>query len=212
MLINIAIVTIAYILGSIPSAVWIGRKFYGVDVREHGSRNAGATNTLRVLGGKAAATVFAMDVIKGLAAVMLGHLAGFEQGSDAYFTFKIVLIFAAIVGHIFPVFAGFKGGKGVATLAGATAGLLPMTTLVCLGIFIVMMGITHYVSVGSMTTGLCLPFVSYFIFGNSSPALIVYTIVVSILLLITHRKNIKRLIEGQETKTFVFTNPKANTK
>lgn len=208
MLINIIIIIVAYLLGSIPSAVWIGRKFYGIDVREHGSLNAGATNTLRVLGKQAGAIVFAMDILKGMLAVSLGSFAGFEHGSDAFFTYKIILIFAAILGHIFPIFAGFKGGKGVATLAGATIALLPMTAVVCLGIFVLMMWFTHYVSVGSMTTGICFPFVSYFIFGNTSLPLVIYSCCVAVLLLITHRKNIQRLINKQETKTYVFKKPK----
>ncbi len=208
MLINIIIIIVAYLLGSIPSAVWIGRKFYDTDVREHGSRNAGATNTLRVLGKKAAAIVFAMDIAKGILAVNLSLLSDYEQGSDAYFTFKIVLIFAAIFGHILPVFAGFKGGKGVATLTGATIALLPQTALVCLGVFILVMAITHYVSLGSMTTGVMFPIVSYFIFGNTEVPLVVYSCTVAVLLIITHRKNINRLINKQEPKTYVFKKPK----
>ena len=114
MALNILLVIVAYLLGSIPSAVWIGKRFYGIDVREHGSHNAGATNTLRTLGRRAALPVFAIDILKGFTAVMLSHLSGYAPGSDAMFNFKIMLVAAAVVGHIFPIFAGFKGGKGVA--------------------------------------------------------------------------------------------------
>ena len=119
MVLNITLIVIAYLLGSIPSAVWIGRRFYGIDVREHGSHNAGATNTLRVLGLRAALPVFGIDMLKGFVAVMLSHLTAYENGSDAMFDLKIALVAAAVIGHILPLFAGFRGGKGVATLAGA---------------------------------------------------------------------------------------------
>ncbi|MFI3266282.1 MAG: glycerol-3-phosphate 1-O-acyltransferase PlsY [Rikenellaceae bacterium] len=211
MVINILIIIAAYLLGSIPSAVWIGKKFYGIDVREHGSKNAGATNTLRVLGGKAAAVVFTMDIVKGAAAVTLSRLSSFSQ-SDSLYIFEIILIFAAIFGHIFPVFAGFKGGKGVATLAGATIALLPLTALTCLGCFILVLAITHYVSVGSMITGIVFPFVSYFVFGNTALPLVIYSSSVAVLLLITHRKNIKRLLNKEESKTYIFTKPKTTAK
>ena len=101
MALNILLVIVAYLLGSIPSAVWIGKRFYGIDVREHGSHNAGATNTLRTLGRRAALPVFAIDILKGFTAVMLSHLSGYAPGSDAMFNFKIMLVAAAVVGHIF---------------------------------------------------------------------------------------------------------------
>lgn len=204
MLENIAIVVLAYLLGSIPSAVWVGRKMYGIDVREHGSKNAGATNTLRVLGKGAAAIVFAMDILKGLLAVTLSLLSSFGAETDHYYTFKIVLIFAAVLGHIFPIFAGFKGGKGVATLAGAVIGLLPLTALTCLVIFFTMLAITNYVSVSSMTTGVLFPVVSYFVFGNDALPIVVFSVIVALLLIVTHRKNISRLLSGTESKIYLF--------
>jgi len=141
-------ILIAYLLGSIPNAVWIGKKYYGIDIREHGSRNAGTTNMLRVLGRRAALPVFALDVLKGFVAVaLLGLLKYDDNISDIWLiNLKIIAVFAAVLGHIFPVFAHFKGGKGVATLVGAVLGIHPITVLLCFGIWFIVLMITHYVS------------------------------------------------------------------
>ena len=140
MTLTIGILIIAgYLLGSIPSAVWIGKWFYHTDVREHGSHNAGATNTLRVLGRRAALPVFVIDAAKGYAAVMLSHFTELE--GDALFFLKIGLTAAAILGHIFPLFAGFKGGKGVATMAGCMLAIAPVPMLLGLAPFIVGFGV-----------------------------------------------------------------------
>ncbi len=203
MALNLFLLVIAYLLGSIPSAVWIGRHFYGIDVREHGSHNAGATNTLRVLGRRAALPVFLLDVFKGFAAVMLSHLSGYEAGSDAMFNLKIALVAAAVIGHILPIFAGFKGGKGVATLAGATLGVYPSAVLLCLLVFILILATTHYVSLGSMSAGIAFPIFVIGVFGERSTTLIVFSCVIAVLLLFTHRKNIKRLLSGTESKTYL---------
>lgn len=204
MIVNILLVIAAYLLGSIPSAVWIGKRYYGIDVREHGSKNAGATNTLRVLGKRAALCVFTIDVAKGFVAVSLGHFATFMQGSDAMFTFKIVLVAAAVLGHIFPVFAGFKGGKGVATLAGSVLGVYPPAVLLCLATFIVVLFFSKYVSLSSMVSGVMFPIYIAFVFQERSRSLIVFGCVVALLLLFTHRKNIKRLINHTESKTYLL--------
>lgn len=204
MVIYALLAVVAYLLGSIPSAVWIGKRFYGTDVREHGSKNAGATNTLRVLGKKAGMIVFAMDFAKGFAAVSLSHLAAIEAGSPQIFNLKIALVAAAVVGHIFPIFAGFRGGKGVATLAGAVMGVYPPAILLCLGTFVLMLIFTHYVSVSSMTSGILFPVYTAFVFGQTYPPLIIFGCVVALLLVVTHRKNIKRLIDGTESKIYLW--------
>ena len=123
----ITMILIAYVLGSIPSAVWIGKKYYGVDIREHGSKNAGTTNMLRVLGRRAAVPVFVLDFFKGFVAVSIITLMRYDADvSSAWLiNLKILGVFAAVLGHIFPVFADFKGGKGVATLVGAITGIYP---------------------------------------------------------------------------------------
>ena len=204
MILNLLLVIAAYLLGSIPSAVWIGKRYYGIDVREHGSRNAGTTNTLRVLGRRAALAVFVLDVAKGFVAVSLGHFSTYMQGSDAMFTFKIALVAAAVLGHIFPVFAGFRGGKGVATLAGAVLGVYPPAVLLCVVTFLIVLIFTHYVSLGSMIAGVMFPIYTVFVFKEHSVSLIVFGCVVALLLLITHRKNIRRLLGGTESKTYLF--------
>lgn len=197
----ICLLVAGYLLGSIPSAVWIGRWFYHTDVREYGSHNAGATNTLRVLGRRAALPVFIIDAAKGYAAVMLSHFTPLE--GDALFFLKIGLTATAILGHIFPLFAHFKGGKGVATMAGCMLAVAPVPMLMALATFLIVLATTHYVSLGSMTGGVLFPFYIAIVYGWM-PYKIIFGIVVAIVLLITHRKNIKRLREGTENKTYLF--------
>lgn len=203
MTLTISILIVAgYLLGSIPSAVWIGKWFYGTDVREHGSHNAGATNTLRVLGRRAALPVFIIDAAKGYGAVMLSHFTDLE--GDAFFFLKIGLTAAAILGHIFPVFASFKGGKGVATLAGCMLAITPIPMVMGLATFVIVLAMTHYVSLGSITGGVLFPVYIIIANGFHSPYKIAFGVLVAVVLLITHRKNIKRLREGTESKTYIF--------
>jgi glycerol-3-phosphate acyltransferase PlsY len=204
MILNALLVLIAYLLGSIPSAVWISRKYYGIDIRQYGSKNAGATNMLRVLGKRAALPVFAIDMAKGFVAVQLAYFSGYMLGSEAMFVMKIGLVGAAVLGHIFPLFAGFRGGKGVATLAGAVLGVYPPAVLLCLATFLVVLLFTHYVSLGSMIAGVMFPIYTYFVFGERSRVLIWFGVAVAVLLLFTHRKNTKRLLSGTESKTYIF--------
>ena len=204
MALNVFFILVAYVLGSIPSAVWIGKRFYGIDVREHGSRNAGATNTLRVLGARAALPVFAIDILKGFAAVMLAHLSGYEAGSSQMFNLKIALVAAAVAGHILPLFADFRGGKGVATLAGAVLAVYPGAVLLCLLVFAVVFGLTHYVSLGSMSAGVAFPIFILILKRQPPVSLVVFGCVIALLLLFTHRKNIRRLLTRSESKTYLF--------
>lgn len=209
MYVYVLIIIAAYLLGSIPSAVWIGKRFYGIDVREHGSKNAGATNTLRVLGRKAALPVFIIDFLKGFAAVSLSNFIVLIPDSDEMYNLKIALVSVAVLGHIFPIFAKFKGGKGVATLTGAILAVYPPAILLSIAIFIVLLAITHYVSLSSMIGGISFPITSYFLFGQTSTPLLIFGCVVAILLVVTHRKNIKRLIAGEESKIYIIKqNPK----
>ncbi len=217
MVYTIAVLAIvAYLLGSIPSAVWIGKHFYGIDIREHGSRNAGATNMLRVLGRRAALPVFVIDFIKGYVAVTLCNLAEFlpeflpggVYGPGGIYALKIGLVVAVVLGHIFPLFAGFKGGKGVATLAGAIMGVAPSSVLLCLAVWVVVLIASHYVSLSSMIAGVCFPiFILLSPRTNTSLTLVVFAFVVAIVLLITHRKNIARLRAGTESKIYIWRQP-----
>ena len=206
----ILVVAGAYLLGSIPSAVWIGKIFYGVDVRTKGSGNAGTTNVLRVLGAKAALPVFIIDMLKGYAAVLLASLGGVAEGSPAELYLKIALCLMVVLGHMFPLFAGFKGGKGVATLVGCMFAFSVGGILLSLATFFIIVATTHYVSVGSMVGGLLLPFYSALV-GNSDPRLMVFMALISLLLFYTHRSNIGRLLHGTENKTYLFGRSKAQT-
>ncbi|MCX6246833.1 MAG: glycerol-3-phosphate 1-O-acyltransferase PlsY [Bacteroidetes bacterium] len=194
-------ILLAYLIGSIPSAVWVGKLFYGVDVRKHGSGNAGATNVIRVLGYKAGIPVLVLDVFKGWAAVQVIFLFPHADMKNDFITWiRICMAFAAVLGHVFPVFAGFKGGKGVGTLAGAAIALYPIALLIVLGLFITTIALTRYVSLSSILCGISFPFIAIFITGEDHPGLIILAIVVALFLPLTHIKNIKRLIRGEESK------------
>ncbi len=202
----IALVFIAaYLLGSIPTAVWLGRAVYGIDVREHGSGNAGATNTFRILGKKAAIPVMLIDIAKAYAASnLILLLTQFIPGSASFLYLQISLGIMAVIGHIYPVFAGFRGGKGIASLFGMILAIHTPTALICLGIFVLVLVLTHYVSLGSMLAALAYPFLVFFIFTTISHALVFFGILVCFLVFYTHRKNITRLLSGTESKIYLF--------
>lgn len=193
---------LAYLLGSVPSAVWIGKIFYRTDVREHGSGNAGATNTFRVLGKKAGIPVLFLDILKGWLAVnMAAFLTEAPVHSQDFVNIQLVLGVAAVTGHIFPVFAGFRGGKGIATLFGVVLAIHPLACLAAVGIFMLVFLVSNYVSLGSISAGVSFPFIVIFGFGNNIvPAMVAFSIMVAILILITHQKNIERLLSKQESK------------
>ncbi len=197
---NILLLFGAYLLGSIPSAVWIGKYFYKIDVREYGSGNAGATNVFRVLGKKAGIPVLLIDVLKGFVAVSLAYLGHDTVGSYQYINLQLVLGIASLVGHIFPIFASFRGGKGIATLLGIILAILPYAAFISMGIFIVVLLISSYVSLSSMTAALSFPIIVILIFKTTSPSLIIFSILIAIMVLITHQKNIERLLRREESK------------
>ncbi|MEG0467105.1 MAG: glycerol-3-phosphate 1-O-acyltransferase PlsY [Mucinivorans sp.] len=204
----------AYLLGSIPSAVWIGRLFFNVDPRRHGSGNAGATNVLRLLGTKAALPVFAIDAAKGYAAVMLSWFSTLApidvscQFSEPFINLRIALMICAILGHIFPIFASFRGGKGVATIAGCLIAIAPVPLACSFVVFVVFWSISHYVSLGSLTAAISFPLwvvVKYIIVGEYiSPTMVIFSLVVASVMIFMHRANIKRLREHTEGKTYLF--------
>ncbi len=202
----IALLLVAYLIGSIPSAVWIGKAFHGIDVREHGSGNAGATNTFRVLGKKAGIPVLLMDVVKGALAVnLVWFQADFLSNEITQFTnLKLAFGFCAVIGHIFPIFAGFRGGKGIATLLGIVLAVHPQAALCSLGIFLVVLTITKYVSLGSMLAGIAFPLFISLVFKTQVTSLIIFSSVVAILIVVTHQKNIQRLLKNNENKTYLF--------
>ncbi|MGV3502363.1 MAG: glycerol-3-phosphate 1-O-acyltransferase PlsY [Adhaeribacter sp.] len=202
-LITVFILLAAYLIGAIPTAVWVGKSFYGVDVRQHGSGNAGATNTFRVLGKKPGAFVMAVDIFKGWAATSLAHVLVLSEAiaPDQLILFKIILGVLAVLGHIFPVYAGFKGGKGVATLMGMVLAIHLPAALICLGIFLVVLLLFKYVSLGSMIAAISFPLLLLLPrFHPDEPLLIVFGFLLSLMVVLTHKKNIGRLLQGQESK------------
>ncbi|HLO90563.1 MAG TPA: glycerol-3-phosphate 1-O-acyltransferase PlsY [Lentimicrobium sp.] len=197
----IAGILTAYLLGSIPTAVIVGKVFYGIDIRTVGSGNAGATNTIRTLGMKAGIPVLLFDVFKSFAAVNLSlFLTSALFSPNQLEIYKIILGSAAVLGHVFPVFASFKGGKGVATIVGMLIALYPMTFLVILGCFILLMIFTKIVSVSSIVCSILFPLIEVFIFHETRPPLVVLAVTVAIFIPYTHRENIKRLMAGTEKK------------
>ena len=188
----------AYLLGSIPTAVWTGKLKYGIDVREHGSKNAGATNTFRVLGKKPGVFVLSVDILKGSLATMLPLL--FLSDSDYIIQLQISCAFLAILGHLFPIFAGFRGGKGVATSLGVIIGIQPIAAGICLVVFLIVFLLSRFVSLGAIVTAITFPFVLKFIIHTDSVWLMSFGVVVSSLVIVAHRKNIQRLLRGEESK------------
>jgi len=199
--IQIILLLLAYIMGSVPSAVWIGKMFYGIDVREYGSGNAGATNTFRVLGKKAGIPVLIIDILKGFAAVELPHFTDLVPGSVQFVNLQLVFGVAALFGHIFPIFAAFKGGKGIATLLGIVLAVHPCAALASIGVFLVVFLISHYVSLGSITAAVAFPILVIFVFKAQIPSLVIFSLAIALLVLITHQKNIERLIKREESKS-----------
>lgn len=204
----IIIALLAYLIGSIPTAVWIGKAKYGLDVREHGSKNAGATNTFRVLGKKAGSIVLLIDVAKGALAVLipsiLAHFLSMEVFNERLIQCQIIASVLAVTGHVFPIYAGFRGGKGVATSLGVIIGLQPIAAIICFTIFLLVFVISNYVSLGAITAAFCFPFIVRFICGEQSDWLLVFSVVLSCLVIIAHRKNISRLLRGEENKMNLF--------
>lgn len=193
---------LAYLLGSIPTSVWVGKIFYRTDIRTQGSGNAGATNMIRILGAKAGIPVLLLDIFKGWAAVELIHLfpVPFETENQMAL-FRIGLGATAVIGHVFPVFAGFRGGKGVATLLGVGIAIFPVASLVTLGIFVIVFIPFRYVSLASISAALAFPFIDIFLLGHRDVLpLMILAIAIAIFIPLTHRKNIYRLIHGTESK------------
>ncbi|MCK8491858.1 MULTISPECIES: glycerol-3-phosphate 1-O-acyltransferase PlsY [Spirosoma] len=199
---------VAYLLGSIPTAVWYGLGFFGVDVRQHGSGNAGATNTFRVLGKRAGTIVMLVDVLKGYTAAIMANLLWYLDviTQNEIMTFEIVFGLVAVIGHLYPIFAGFKGGKGVASLLGMVLAIHPEMALLCIGIFLLVVIASQYVSLGSILAALAFPVLLLLrVFGEKeSPLLIVFGFVVFLMVVLTHQKNIGRLMRGQENRTVLI--------
>lgn len=202
----------AYLIGSIPSAVWIGRSFYGIDVREKGSKNSGATNTIRVLGLLPGLFVLGIDAFKGWIAVYIANffgrfytdIWGMISGAEYLTYYKLVLGVIAVVGHALPIYVGFKGGKGVATMLGVIIGIFEHLLPLILAIFIVTFILSKFISLASIVTSIAFPILyvtcQHWLNYNVYIPLIVFTSLVALFIPYTHRKNIKRLIRKEEPK------------
>ena len=187
--------TMAYLLGSIPSGLWIGRKFFQIDIRQHGSGNLGATNSFRILGKKAGTIVLLMDLLKGLISVLL------LKQMDLHGISPLIIALFAVVGHTYPLFANFKGGKAVATFAGVILAYQPVLFLIGLGIFILTLAISKMVSFTSMLTisiGVLLSL--YF----KDMVLTTIALLADIFIIYRHRTNIQRIFNGTEAKVDIF--------
>lgn len=200
MIVLIGIGILAYLLGSIPSSVWMGRALKGVDLREQGSGNAGATNAFRVLGKPIGTMVLLADMGKAFLAVSLSYLQHeILPGSESWMILRIGLGLLAVVGHIFPIFAGFRGGKGVAAMAGIGLALHPFAALAAMGIYLLVFLVSRLSALGSLSAVISYPIWMIFVFQTESLSLRIFSIFVPILVIITHRANISRLIRGKET-------------
>ncbi|HNQ69085.1 MAG TPA: glycerol-3-phosphate 1-O-acyltransferase PlsY [Bacteroidales bacterium] len=192
---------LSYLIGSFSSAVWFGKWFFGVDVREHGSKNAGATNTFRVLGYKAGIPVFIADILKSFLAVQLIiFVPDISVESEFYYQIKLLFGVLAVIGHIFPIYTGFRGGKGVASMLGLVLALYPVSAGLTFGVFLIVFLISRIVSISSIIAAVSFPFIMYVITDGSSDTLTVFSVVAAVLIVITHKKNIKRLLKGEEKR------------
>jgi acyl phosphate:glycerol-3-phosphate acyltransferase len=205
----VLVIFAAYLVGSIPTSVWMGKWFYSIDIRNHGSGNAGATNTIRVLGWNAGIIVFIIDVLKGFAAVELAYLSSVQHGTIWFINFQILLGLVALIGHIFPLWAGFKGGKGVAALLGVIMTLTTGPALLSFAIFLLVLLLFKYVSIGSMIAGISYPIIISVLYPSFSDSIKISSVVMAVILIITHRKNIKRLLKGEESKAYFLFGKKA---
>lgn len=197
------LIILAYLIGSIPTAVWVSKHFFGIDIRDYGSGNAGATNTYRVLGPKWGTIVMIVDMLKGVAASFLYFLISFyimESHEADRINLMIGLGLAAVLGHIFPVWADFKGGKGVATLFGMILAIQPIVAAWCVVVFLVVLYLTRFVSLSSILSSVAFAVFILFIFNDDVTLYRIFSVAVALMVILTHQKNINRILKGTESK------------
>lgn len=201
------LVILAYLIGSIPTSVWISKTIFNIDIRDYGSGNPGATNTFRVLGSKWGSIVMLVDVTKGVIATSLYILIPYYLTNElARTNFMIVLGLASVIGHIFPIWAGFRGGKGVATILGMALAIQPIVAIICLVVFLLTLITTRFVSLSSCIAGVAFMVLILFIFNEKETMYRLFAIIVALMVIITHQKNISRLLKGTENKVPLFKN------
>jgi len=202
---EIVLIVLAYLIGSIPTAVWVSKSIFGIDIRDYGSGNAGATNTFRVLGSKWGSLVMLADVSKGIIATSLYILVPFYMTNElARTNFMILLGLAAVLGHVFPIWANFRGGKGVATLLGMTLAIQPIVALICLVVFLISLISTRFVSLSSILASIAFMVLILYVFNEKEILYRYFAMIVAIMVVVTHHKNISRLYKGTETKLPIF--------
>lgn len=201
------LIVLAYLIGSIPTSVWVSKRFFNFDIREFGSGNAGATNTYRILGPKWGTFVMVVDMVKGIVATSLYVLIPRYLGPEHEMirtNLMIGLGIAAVLGHIFPIWAHFKGGKGVATLFGMIIAIQPEVALCCTGVFILVLFLTRFVSLSSILSSIAFTVLILFIFNDDIKSYRIFSIAVALVVILTHQKNINRLLKGTENKVPIF--------
>lgn len=208
----ILMLLLGYLIGSFPTSIIAGRLLRGIDIRSEGSGNAGATNVFRVLGWQAGVLVLLIDIFKGWISTVWVSQWGIAGGTGlAPVDYQILAGLAAVFGHIWTVFAGFKGGKGVAAGAGMLIGLAPEAVVVCIVAFVAVVAITRYVSLGSMLGALAFPAVIFFQrFKLGIPVaseMLIFSSFIPVLIIYTHRSNITRLLRGAESKISIGKKP-----
>ncbi|MBR2647842.1 MAG: glycerol-3-phosphate 1-O-acyltransferase PlsY [Sediminibacterium sp.] len=198
---EVLLILLAYLIGSIPTAVWISRRFFNIDIRDYGSGNSGATNTFRVLGKKWGSIVMLIDVLKGVIATSLYIALPFYLTNELQRTnLMIGLGLAAVLGHIFPIWAGFRGGKGVATLLGMAVAIQPVVAVCCLIVFMIVLTLTRFVSFSSILAGISFMVFILFIFNEKETLYRIFAVLVALMVVLTHQKNIGRIVRGTESK------------
>lgn len=214
----IVIIVLSYLIGSIPTSVWIGKLTKGVDIREHGSGNAGATNTFRVLGWKAGTVVSLIDLAKGFVAAFYISQIGFALGEmpEVLFgvwnidsTMRVIAGTSAVIGHMYPLYAGFKGGKGVITAAGMLYGIEPVSISLALSLFFIIMVVSRYVSLASILASISYPLFLILLryafgFEQIDGSLMVISSAIALFIVIKHKSNISRLMNGTENRINSF--------
>ena len=195
------LIVLAYVIGSIPTSVWVSKYFFDVDIRDYGSGNAGATNTFRVLGSKWGTFVMIADVLKGVIATSLYIFLPLYMHDEWNRTnFMVGLGLAAVLGHIFPIFADFKGGKGVATLFGMVIAIQPLVAICCVAVFLLVLYLTRFVSLSSILASISFAVFILFIFNEKETLYRVFAVAVALMVVLTHQKNINRILKGTESK------------
>ncbi len=204
MLSLLVIIGLSYLFGSIPISIIVSKIYKGIDVRDYGSKNAGATNVYRVLGPVPAAIVLIFDAFKGIVAVFLISQISFGDPFASVILLKLLAGVAAILGHIYPVYVGFRGGKGIGTGLGVLMALIPREVIIALGLFVIVVAATRYVSLGSLCAAifisLALLVEKYYFKLEINQELVITCLFLTILVFYTHRSNIKRLLKGTESK------------